>query len=372
MEQWLDCKNILCIRTDNMGDLLMSIPAIRGLKTSFRCRITLLTSPMAAEAARCIPEIDEIMVFNSPWNREHTLPKEVLDMVDRLKVRHFDAAIVLSVYSQNPLPAALLAFMADIPKRLAYCRENPYQLLTHWIPEEEPYFFIQHQVKREIRLVEAVGAAVTDDQLSLKYSKGAWTSAKKKLALAGVDIQKPWIILHPGVSEKKREYPEDLWIEVAKQIKKELGFQLLVTGNTKQKEMVHRICSKSGTKVFSLAGLLSLEELIALIAHAPLLISVNTATIHIAAATQTPVIALYALTNPQHTPWKVPSRVLIFHPPENLPSKNRVVRYAYSHFMQHLSPNASPVHVIKAVKDLLKNKDIKQEPEILTVKTADE
>ena len=62
----------------------------------------------------------------------------------------------------------------------------------------------------------------------------------------------------------------------------------------------------------SLACCLSLGELAALIAIAPLLISNNTAPLHIAAAAGTPVVDLYALTNPQHTPWKVPHR-LLFH-----------------------------------------------------------
>jgi ADP-heptose:LPS heptosyltransferase len=60
----------------------------------------------------------------------------------------------------------------------------------------------------------------------------------------------------------------------------------------------------------SLAGRLSLAELAALISLAPVLISNNTGPVHIAAATGTPVVDLYALTNPQHTPWLVPHRVL--------------------------------------------------------------
>ncbi len=65
-----------------------------------------------------------------------------------------------------------------------------------------------------------------------------------------------------------------------------------------------------GVPSFSLAGELDLGELAALLAMAPLLIANNTGPVHIAAAVGTPVVDLYALTNPQHTPWGVPSRVL--------------------------------------------------------------
>jgi ADP-heptose:LPS heptosyltransferase len=60
----------------------------------------------------------------------------------------------------------------------------------------------------------------------------------------------------------------------------------------------------------SLAGQLDLGELAALIARAPLLVSNNTGPVHVAASVGTPVVDLYALTNPQHTPWGVPNRVL--------------------------------------------------------------
>jgi ADP-heptose:LPS heptosyltransferase len=60
----------------------------------------------------------------------------------------------------------------------------------------------------------------------------------------------------------------------------------------------------------SLAGEVKLAELVALVAAAPLLLSNNTGPVHIAAAVGTPVVDLYALTNPQHTPWLVTSRVL--------------------------------------------------------------
>ena len=60
----------------------------------------------------------------------------------------------------------------------------------------------------------------------------------------------------------------------------------------------------------SLVGHLDLGEMAALVSLAPVLIANNTGPVHIAAALRTPVVDLYALTNPQHTPWMVPCRVL--------------------------------------------------------------
>jgi ADP-heptose:LPS heptosyltransferase len=65
-----------------------------------------------------------------------------------------------------------------------------------------------------------------------------------------------------------------------------------------------------GSPSRSVAGSLDLSELAALLARADLLVANNTGPVHVAAAVGTPVVDLYALTNPQHTPWMVPCRVL--------------------------------------------------------------
>ncbi len=93
---------------------------------------------------------------------------------------------------------------------------------------------------------------------------------------------------------------------------------------------------------------LSLGELIALIEAAPLLISNNTGPVHMAAALGTPVVDLYALTNPQHTPWQVSHRVL---------SHDVACKYCYksicSEGHHHCLEKISPTEVVNAACELL-------------------
>jgi ADP-heptose:LPS heptosyltransferase len=331
----------------------MSVPAIRALKESLSCKITLLTSPAAAEAVACIPEIDDHIAFNAPWNRLNTLSTDTLNLITRLREGAYDAAIVFTVYSQNPLPAAMLAFLAEIPRRLAYCRENPYGLLTDWLPDEEPYFYIKHQVERDLDLVKSIGAVCENDHLRVRYSTLAWGEAEKQLDKAGVNKEFPWIIFHPGVSEKRREVPLEYWIEAGKKIKARTGLNIVVTGNRIQRETAEEICHRIGKDAFSLAGLLKFDEFVALIDHSSLVISVNTVTVHIAAATGVPVVVLYALTNPQHTPWKAPSKVLTFHPRNEVRSKNTVVGYVYESLLKDIPDSVYPDKIVEAVIDLM-------------------
>jgi lipopolysaccharide heptosyltransferase II len=327
---WSTCKNILIIRADNLGDLIMSSPAIRALKETFSAKITVLTSQMAAGVARFIEEIDEVITFDLPWVKTNNAIgcDSVYEVVEQLKQRHFDAAVIFTVFSQNPLPAAMLAYLANIPLRLAYCRENPYHLLTNWVPDKEPYSIIKHQVERDLFLVETVGANTTNTALNLTVSSAAVLSAIQKITEFGVDVQANWIILHAPVSEAKREYPIGGWIEAGKMLRAK-GYQVLLTGTENEKRLTDTIAEGIGEGAHSIAGLLNLEEFIALIKQAPLVLSVNTGTVHIAAAVRTPIVVLYANTNPQHTPWKVPSKVLYFDVPEEGRSKNEVIQFLY-------------------------------------------
>ncbi len=355
MSSWKDCKNILCIRADNMGDLLMSSPAIRALKETFQCRITLLTSAMGNLIAPFINEIDEIIVADLPWIKtKHPVDEnEFSKLVERIKKEDFDAAVIFTVYSQNPLPAAMLAYLAGIRRRLAYCRENPYHLLTDWMVEKEPYSFIQHQVKRDLNLVKIIDASTEDQKIRIEFSETAGKNALKKISNAGIDLQKNWLIMHPGVSETKREYPQRLWIETGKLLRDQLDYQIIITGSTGEKEMCENIQHRIGERSFSTAGIFSVEELVAAISESPLLISVNTGTAHIAAATQTPVIVLYALTNPQHAPWQVASTVLFFSVKEDLRSKNEVVNYVSQHLMDKSLDYPTPSKILHEAKKLL-------------------
>jgi lipopolysaccharide heptosyltransferase II len=352
---WQDCKNILCIRPDNMGDLIMTGPALRAIKESFGCKITVLTSSMAAGIAKLMPEIDEVMIFDVPWVKNNLEPDcEIFNKtVRQISEKQFDAAVVFTVYSQNPMPAVMLAYLANIPKRLAYCRENPYQLLTDWVPDQEPYTFIKHQVRRDLDLVAAVGAVTSNDQLQLRVNDRLAEHINQVLTDQGINTHSPWLIFHPGVSETKREYPAARWVAAGHELIQK-GYQLIITGGIAEKQLCEIIQQQIGKNSVNAAGLFNLEEFTALISLAPVVVSVNTVTVHIASAVGTPVVVLYALTNPQHTPWRVPCKVLPFQVPPAEQSKNEVIRHVNRFLYSEPVDMPDGPTVASAVYELLK------------------
>ena len=210
---WNGVRRILCVRLDSLGDVLLTTPAIRALKASADGRwIALLTSPAGAAAAALVPEVDEVIVYDAPWMKATTMRISSLAdhaMMSRLRRRRFEAAVIFTVYSQNPLPAALLCHLADIPLRAAHCRENPYQLLTHWVPEREPDLGIRHEVRRQLDLVATLGAHTADTRLSLRVPDDARERVRRLLQAMGLDQGGRWAVVHPGASAPSRRYPPE-------------------------------------------------------------------------------------------------------------------------------------------------------------------
>lgn len=355
MNNWTNCKKILCIRPDNRGDILMSYPAIRALKESFGAAITLLTSSAGSDITPFLPAIDDIIILDTPWVKNDKIESNdsFYNVIEEIKQRKFDAAVIFTAFSQNPLPSVMIPYLAGVPLRLAYCRENPYQLLTDWVPDKEPYTFIQHQVLRDLELVKTIGATTQNKRLSVKFTKSAWPSAMRKLQLQGFNLHEPWLLLHPGVSERKRECPKELWIETGRRITTELGYQVILTGGRADRLTAAYVRKGIGKGAFNAAGILLMEEFITLINWAPLVLTVNTSTSHLAAATGTPVIVLYALSNPQHLPWMARGKVFLYDVPDELRSKNEILQYVHENINPVGLPIVEPGDILDAARDLL-------------------
>lgn len=308
---WAAARRVLGVRLDGMGDVLMTTPAIAALHAGGR-RVTLLASPAGARVAALVPEIAEVIAYDAPWMKA-TTPRTTaapdMETLRRLAAERFDAAVIFTVYSQSPFPAALLCSLANIPLRLAHCREAPYQLLTDWLPEPEPHTIVRHETRRQLDLVASVGCAVSDERLRVRVPPEARERVLRLLAGAGVP-EGQWLLVHPGSTAPSRRYPVDMLAEAGRALARVTGRTIVLAGSLDEADLVEELRAGIGRSAVSFAGATDLAGLAALIEAAPLLIGNNSGPVHLAAAVGTPVVDLYALTNPQHTPWLVESRVL--------------------------------------------------------------
>jgi ADP-heptose:LPS heptosyltransferase len=251
-----------------------------------------------------------------------------------------------------------MAYLADIPLRLAHCRENPYQHLTHWVAETDPGEDgrMRHEVRRHLDLVAAIGSTTERELLSLQVPENAYRRVRRILAGQGLDLSCPWVVIHAGATAASRRYRPEGFAQVGRELAAIHGMQVVFTGDLHEVPLVEEVRNLMAHPSITLAGRLSLADFSALIALAPLLISNNTGPVHIAAAVGTPVVDIYALTNPQHTPWGIPHR-LLYH---DVPCK-----YCYKSVcpMGHHDclRLVSPEMVVQAALELAGEKEISSE-----------
>jgi len=311
--QWSGARKVLAVRLDNLGDVLMTTPALAAIRHGLPgARLTLMGSGCIRMLAPHLPMVDDVMPYDAPWVRgPRGMATDDRRFIETLAACEFDAAVIFTVCTQSALPAAMMCRLAGIPLRLAHCRENPYDLLTHWVNDcEVVRDGMRHEVERQHALVRSVGFDARSDRLLLSLHEGDVSSVQQKLRSAGIEAGRSFVVVHPGATAASRRYPAERFGQAAELLAKTTGVQAVFAGGPDDVALVESARAAMSTTSFSLAGELTFGELAALIAQADVMVCNNSGPAHMAAALGTPVVVLYALTNPQHTPWGVPSMVL--------------------------------------------------------------
>lgn len=142
----------LVTRLDSFGDVLLAGPAVRAVAARAD-HVTLLCGPHGAPAARLLPGVDEVIVWESPWTGFRPPPVDRDDIGKLVASLDADAALVLTSFHQSPLPTALLLRLAGVPFIAADSEDHPGSLLDvrhHRAPHA-------HEAEAALDLAEAAG-----------------------------------------------------------------------------------------------------------------------------------------------------------------------------------------------------------------------
>jgi ADP-heptose:LPS heptosyltransferase len=289
VSEWRDARNVLAVRLDNIGDVVLLSPALRAVKDSAPdVRITLLASPAGASAASLLPWIDDVMVWRAVWQdvgaKMALDPERELQLVRAIRERDFDAALIFTSFSQTPHVPGYVCYLAGIPLRAGEGKEFGGSVLTTELrgaPDE------LHQAERNLRLVEAVGYRATDRRLEIRITATARDAAS---ALVG---DGPFVLVHPGASAAARRWPPRRYAAVVRELV-DRGSAVVVVGTEREREIVEEAAGGCGRAV---VGQTTLAELAALIERASAVICGNSLPLHLADAVGTPVVALYSGTD---------------------------------------------------------------------------
>src|ERR1700712_1941724 len=240
---WQRVRRLLAIRVDNLGDVLMTTPALAAAAESVPgIEITLLGNDGATALAPHLPMVHEVITAKVPWVRHekgHAIDEDQA-LVARLAARRFDAAVIFTVCTQSALPAALLCRLAGIPLRLAHVRENPYELLTDWAAEPDTDIAsARHEVRRQLDLVAHVGWRTADERLRFSLLPTDGASVDHLLAAHGVrGAEQRLVVVHVGASAPSRRWPAERFGQAADAIARRTDARIVFTGSADEAPLI--------------------------------------------------------------------------------------------------------------------------------------
>jgi heptosyltransferase-2 len=305
----------LLVRGPNwIGDAVMSEPALASLRGHFpEAEITLLVKPAVALLFKGHPALARIMVYEDRGKHAGLAGKWAL--AGELRQQRFDLAILF----QNAFEAALLAFLAGIPRRYGYATDGRSLLLSDPIVRPDQAS-IGHQVDYYLNLLRPLGVSDRTAQPRLFLSEQEEREMARRLAEAGVAETDAICGVNPGSTYggAKRWLPER-FAETGDRLARNSGCRIVIVGAPGEEALGRAVADKMKSKPLVLSGQTSIRELMAVIKRCRLFLTNDTGPMHIAASFGVSVVAVFGPTDHRATSPSGTAHVIVRHPVDCAP-----------------------------------------------------
>jgi heptosyltransferase-2/heptosyltransferase-3 len=287
-------REVLVLRLDRIGDLLMCLPALADLRAALpHARIRLAVGRWSAEIARSAP-VDEVLVWSAPWaGRAHEGGQGVLALARQaraLRSRRPDVAIDL----QGDIRALLLMRLTGARLRVGYANTGGASLLTHVVPLDETLPWPEQNRR-------AVAVALGDRPPAPRrdpLGDADREFATRLLASLGLAGRRPLVGVHPSGGRLVKQWDVMRWGSVAARLQREFGATVLVTGSTADAPLARALAAHLETAPVDLTGRLSVREMLSLVERLDLFLSPDTGPMHMACAVGTPSVSVFGPSDP--------------------------------------------------------------------------
>jgi lipopolysaccharide heptosyltransferase II len=297
-------KRILVVRTDRLGDVVLSSPVLTALKATWpQCHTAMLLRSYTAELLQGHPDLDQIILESEPLQSAFSLAR-------RLRAEHFDLALLL----HPTFRLALACRLAGIPVRVGTAFRGYSFLFNRRVPQHRKNSG-RHELDLNLEIAAAIGARLEQVTFRLAVSETDLLYIRQKLQEVGLAAAQPFVVLHPGSGGSAMDWPPNRFGQLAHQLVSRLDLPVVLTGSSSERELIDRVAAACDTPLIRLDGILSIKQLAALLQQAALVVANSTGPLHIARAFATPVIGLFCpipACSPQRWgPYGKPESVLL-------------------------------------------------------------
>lgn len=286
-------KKILIIRTDRLGDVILSTPVISNLRIAFpESHIAFVCRPYTLEALEGNPNLDETIVYDKYGQDQGYFA--TIKFALRLVKYHFDWAIVLHPTNR----ANLIAFLARIPVRIGWNKKLGWLLTKKFKHTKQEGK--KHETEYTLDLLRKMGVEIKEKGTYFPVKPLVEERVAALLRAQGITKEDRFIVIAPSASCHSKRWPQERFLEVIKLLQEKVNIKVVITTSREEKMFGRKLVLERG--VIDLRGKLSIAEMGALLKSALLFISNDSGPVHIAASLNTPVISIFGRKDPGLSP----------------------------------------------------------------------
>jgi predicted lipopolysaccharide heptosyltransferase III len=283
--------NILLIQLKRIGDLILTTPSIAALREKFpNAILSLVVSPAVEQLLPAIPGIDKVFVVRGKAD-------DAMDWI-ALTWGRFDYCLDFTRNDRS----SFLTFLSGARKRITSDHPNLRTKIRARSYNEfvEAPVRLLHTVDYHLALLQPLGIENASRAIRLDLPEATLARAEGLLQTSGAESE--FVLLHPGSARAEKFWEVDRWAQLIDHCVRERQMKCILTGGRSpiEQTQIAAIKSATGSNVIDLSGKTDLLTLAALVRKARLLVTVDSAPMHFAAAWETPQVVLFGPTNPFH------------------------------------------------------------------------
>lgn len=301
-------QRVVVVLPNWYGETLFATPFLRALRRGRpEVSITTLGWPQCREVLQHNPHVSEHLDYDERASHGSLMAME--RMLLAVRGGRFDMAFVL----RPSFSRTLVLTLAGVPVRVGFNDPKSAWLLTQRVAQPAG---AAHKAATYLPLLQAVGMSASLDACDYTVGDEERRAAGERLRLCGLVNGRPLVILHPGANWAHKRWPAERFAALGDRLSQSLQAQIVVTGGPDDIPLAASVAGAMRQSSVVLAGRTTLRELGACLEHASLIVSNDTGVLHMAAALQRPLVALYGPTSPSFTgPLGDPRRTVVLHHP---------------------------------------------------------
>jgi lipopolysaccharide heptosyltransferase II len=279
-------KRILVIRTDRVGDVVLSMPVVQALRAAFpEAYISMMVAPCAREIVENNSYLDDCVIYDKKQIGVGLF--RTWRFSSMLRRKKFDIAFILHPNNR----AHVAVYLAGIPQRVGYRKNLPF-LLTDAI-EHTKHRGAKHEVEYNLDLVRAIGIEPVAEHPHVPVTREAQELAADLLRQAGITPSDTVIVLHPSASCPSKVWPAASFARAADSLSDKYGCKTVVVAGADGLGLADEVVKRMSRHAVNLAGKTSIGTLAGIFKRSLLVISNDSGPVHVASAVGAPVISIF-------------------------------------------------------------------------------